>query len=263
MLVKGKKGIVLGVANKWSIAYSVAKLLHNEGAEIILTYGIPQLEKRVIDVSKELNNSKIMFYDAGNNSSSSELVSEVQKFYPSIDFIVHAIAFSDKNELKGEYHNISRDNFSNSMNISCYSLIDLANAFQPLMKKNGGSIVTFSYYGGEKFVPNYNVMGTCKAALENMVKYMACSLGGYNIRINALSAGPLKTLSSSGISNFGNILDWVKQNSPMQRNVSAEEVAKVVLFLISDLSTGITGEVIHVDCGYNVIGVPFNHPCNT
>ena len=256
--LSNKKGIVLGIANKWSIAYHVAKMLHNCGAEIIISYGVPQLEGRVQDISKELDGIEVMFYDASDENSVNTLVDQVKDKWDDIDFIVHAIAFSDKKELRGDFFKTSRANFTNSMAISCYSLVELSNAFLPLMKHKNSSILTFSYYGAEKIIPNYNIMGTCKAALENTVKYLAYSLGKYSVRVNAISAGPLKTLSSAGISDFSNVYNWVQDNGPMKRSVMPEEVAKAAVFMVSDMASGITGEILHVDCGYNIMGMKYS-----
>jgi enoyl-[acyl-carrier protein] reductase I len=256
-LLQGKRGIIFGVANDKSIAYSIAKECFENGAEIILTYLNDVFKKRVEPISKSLNVKAIFQCDASKPEDIENLYEEVSKIWDKIDFIVHAVAFSDKNELNGRYINTSLNNFLNSMHVSCYSLTNIARVFEPLMinKTCSSSIITLTYYGAEKVMPNYNVMGVCKAALEASVKYLASDMGQYGIRVNAISAGPIRTLASSGISDFNYILEWNKNNSPMKRNVTQDEVGKSALFLLSDLSSGVTGENIHVDCGYHIVGM--------
>ena len=257
-LMAGKRGIILGVANEYSIAWAIFRCCFDEGAEIILTYPNEAIAKRIRSLISELNVPvKILHCNVSDVDEIKNLLCEVEAYgWNSIDFLVHAVAFSDKNELRGRYISTSQTNFLNSMNISCYSLTALAQIFEPLMiESSGASLLTLSYYGAEKVIPHYNVMGICKAALEASVKYLAMDMGIHNIRVNAISAGPLKTLSAMGISDFKYIGDWNKNNSPLRRNVTHGEVGKSALYLLSDLSSGTTGEILHVDCGYNVIGM--------
>lgn len=257
-LMQNKKGIILGVANEYSIAWYIALILKEQGADVILTYPNEQMQKRVDPLSAKLDPKMPTFScDVSKTEDVKKLYEDIQNFgWDKIDFIVHAVAFSDKNELRGRYIQTSQENFMNAMNISCYSLTAVAQVFEPMMVKNcGGSIITLTYYGGEKVVPHYNVMGLCKAALDMSVKYLAVDMGPKNIRVNAVSAGPLKTLSSAGIGDFKYIGDWNKNNAPLRRNVTHHEAAKAALYLLSDLSSGVTGEIHHVDCGYNVIGM--------
>jgi enoyl-[acyl-carrier protein] reductase I len=255
--VDGKKGIIIGIGNKDSIAYSIAKYLNANGAEMILTYLNDSFKKRVEPIAKELSNSLIFECDVSKPEDIQSLFYEVSKIWSKIDFIVHAVAFSDKKELTGRYINTSLDNFLNSMNISCYSLTNIAKIFEPLLENNdsSSSIITLTYYGSEKVMPHYNVMGVCKAALEASVRYLASDMGRKGVRVNAISAGPIKTLAASGIGDFNYILDWNKNNSPARKNVTQDEVAAVALFLISNLARAITGENIHVDHGYHVVGM--------
>lgn len=257
-LLNGKKGIIIGIGNKDSIAYSIAKECSENGAELILTYLNDSFKKRVEPISKELKNVYGIFEcDVSIPDHIDNLYEFVSKIWSNVDFIVHAVAFSDKNELTGRYINTSLKNFLNSMHISCYSLTNLAKVFEPIMinRNNSSSIITLTYYGSEKVMPHYNVMGVCKAALEASVKYLAVDMGQNGIRVNSISAGPIKTLAASGIGDFNYILNWNKNNSAMRRNVSQDEVGKAALFLLSDLSTAVTGENLHVDCGYHVIGM--------
>lgn len=256
-LMQNKKGLIIGVANDRSIAYSIAKLCKENGAEIILTYLNETFKKRVEPIANQLNASAIFECDVSQEGHIEQLFTDISKIWDNIDFIVHAVAFSDKKELTGRYIETSLPNFLNSMHVSCYSFTHLARVFEPILKKStqGSSILTLTYYGAEKVMPHYNVMGICKAALEASVKYLAMDMGPNNIRVNAISAGPIRTLASAGIGDFNYILDWNKYNSPMRRNVTTEEVAKSALYLLSDLGSGTTGENIHVDCGYHVVGM--------
>jgi enoyl-[acyl-carrier protein] reductase I len=257
-LMKGKKGLILGLANEQSIAWSIAELLNQHGAEMAFTYVNDTIKKRVVPLAAKLNDKFPTFQcDVSKEQEIENLYTELNSIgWDKLDFIVHAVAFSDKNELTGRYINTSKENFLNSMNISCYSLTAISRVFEPMMIKNGsGSIITLTYYGAEKVMPHYNVMGVCKAALEASVKYLAVDMGPKNIRVNGISAGPIRTLSSAGIGDFRYILDWNKNNAPMRRNVTQAEVAGSALYLLSDLGSGTTGEIIHVDCGYNVIGM--------
>ena len=243
----------MGVANNRSIAWGIAKACSNNGADIILTYQGEAIKKRVIPLAEELN-SKVLECDVTDEKTIDDMFKNIKNEWETIDFLVHAIAFSDKDELKGRYIETSKENFINTMNVSCYSLTSIAKKAEKLMSK-GGSILTLTYYGSEKVMPHYNVMGVAKSALETSVKYLAKDLGKENIRVNAISAGPIKTLAASGIGDFRYILKWNEYNSPLKRTVSIEEVGNAAVYLVSDLSSGVTGEVHHVDSGYNIIGM--------
>ena len=253
-LLKGKRGLIMGVANNRSIAWGIAKACSNNGAEIILSYQGEAIKKRIIPLAEELNSANVLECDVTNEESIQQTFKVIEDKWKTIDFLVHAIAFSDKDELKGRYIETSQENFSNTMNVSCYSLTSIAQKAEKLMAK-GGSIITLTYYGSEKVMPHYNVMGVAKSALETSVKYLAKDLGKENIRVNAISAGPIKTLAASGIGDFRYILKWNEYNSPLKRTVSIEEVGNAAVYLVSDLSSGVTGEVHHVDSGYNIIGM--------
>jgi enoyl-[acyl-carrier protein] reductase I len=255
-LLKGKKGIIFGIANERSIAYSIAKNCYENGAELVLTYLNDAFKKRVEPIAESFCCKNIFECDVSNECDITKLFNEVSKIWDKVDFVVHAVAFSDKNELTGRYIETSLNNFLNSMNISCFSLTGVARIFEPLLKKSSsGSILTLSYYGAEKVMPHYNVMGVCKAALEASVKYLAMDMGINGIRVNSISAGPIRTLASSGIGDFNYILQWNQFNSPLRRNVTQDEVGKAALFLLSDHGSGVTGENLHVDCGYHVVGM--------
>ncbi len=257
-LMVGKRGLILGLANEQSIAWAIAESLAEQGAELCCTYPNDTMKKRVVPLTAKLNERFPTFQcDVSKDGEIENLYNEmISAGWDKLDFIVHAVAFSDKNELTGRYITTSKDNFLNSMNISCYSLTAISRIFEPMMVKNGsGSIITLTYYGAEKVMPHYNVMGICKAALEASVKYLAVDMGPNNIRVNGISAGPIRTLSSAGIGDFRYILDWNKNNAPMRRNVTQSEVAGATLYLLSDMGSGTTGEILHVDCGYNVIGM--------
>jgi enoyl-[acyl-carrier protein] reductase I len=253
-LMKGKRGVILGVANNRSIAWGIAKACQAQGAEIALTYQGDALKKRVEPLAAELGALVLGHCDVTDAATIDAVFDELKAKWGKIDFVVHAIAFSDKNELEGRYVDTTAENFSKSMLISCYSLTAVAQRAEKLMT-DGGSIITLTYYGAEKWMPNYNVMGVAKAALEASVKYLAVDLGPQNIRVNAVSAGPIKTLAASGIGDFRYILKWNEYNAPLRRTVTIEEVGDVGLYLLSDLSRSVTGEVHHADSGYHVIGM--------
>ncbi len=253
-LMAGKKGLVMGVANNRSIAWGIAKAAAAQGAEIALTYQGEALKKRVGPLSAELGTQFIMPCDVTDPASMDAVFAELQSTWGKLDFLVHAIAFSDKSELDGRYVDTSEKNFSQTMLVSCYSLTALAARAEKLMP-TGGSILTLTYYGAEKVMPHYNVMGVAKAALEASVRYLAADLGKSGIRVNAISAGPIKTLAASGIADFRYILKWNEYNSPLRRTVTIEEVGGAGLYLLSDLARGVTGEVHHVDAGYHVQGM--------
>ncbi len=253
-LMAGKKGLVMGVANNRSIAWGIAKAAAAQGAEIALTYQGDALKKRVGPLSAELGTQFIMPCDVTDPASMDAVFAELKSTWGTLDFLVHAIAFSDKTELDGRYVDTSEKNFSQTMLVSCYSLTALAARAEKLMSR-GGSILTLTYYGAEKVMPHYNVMGVAKAALEASVRYLAADLGKNGIRVNAISAGPIKTLAASGIADFRYILKWNEYNSPLRRTVTIEEVGGAGLYLLSDLARGVTGEVHHVDAGYHVQGM--------
>lgn len=254
LLMTGKRGLIMGVANTHSIAWGIAQALSEHGAELAFTFQGETLKKRVEPLAASLGSLITIPCDVSAENGVEEAFQALQKHWDSLDFVVHAIGFSDKEELKGKYMNTSRKNFLNSMDISCYSFTEVARYAAPLMNK-GGSLLTLTYYGAEKVMPHYNVMGLVKAALEASVRYLAVDLGGDDIRVNAISAGPIKTLAASGIGDFRYILKWNQYNSPLRRNTSPEEVGKSALYLLSDLSSGVTGEVLHVDSGYHVVGM--------
>lgn len=254
MLMKGKKGLIMGLANNSSLAWGISKMLHEQGAELSFTYQGEALEKRVRPLAESLDSSFLIECDVGRDGSVEATFSEIEKKWGTIDFVVHAIGFSDKNELQGRYCDTSLPNFLNTMNISCFSFTKVCKEASRLMP-NGGSLITLTYYGAEKVMPNYNVMGVAKAALEASVQYLAVDLGPNNIRVNGLSAGPVKTLAASGIGDFRYILKWNQYNSPLRRNTTLEDVGGTALYLLSELSSGVTGEVIHVDSGYHVVGM--------
>jgi enoyl-[acyl-carrier protein] reductase I len=252
-LMAGKRGLVMGVANNHSLAWGIAEGLAATGAEIAFTYPQDIFEKRVRPLAASVNGD-VYLCDVREDSHIENLFQQIGKKWDVIDFVVHAIAFSDKDELKGEYVNTTRENFRNSLDVSCYSFTTIAHHARPLMKQ-GGSLLTLTYHGANKVMPHYNVMGVAKAALEASVRYLAMDLGGEGIRVNALSAGPIKTLASSGIGDFKYILNWNQYNSPLKRNITLEDVKGAGLYLLSDLSSGTTGEVLHVDSGYHVVGM--------
>ena len=253
-LMRGKRGIVLGVANNRSIAWGIAKACRDQGAEIGLTWQGDALKKRVEPLAAELNAILLGHCDVTEPATVDAVFAEVERQWGSLDFVVHAIAFSDKDELDGRYVDTTQDNFTKTMLISCYSLTAVAQRAEKLMP-DGGSILTLTYYGAEKWMPHYNVMGVAKSALEASVRYLAADLGEKNIRVNAISAGPIKTLAASGIGDFRYILKWNELNSPLRRTVTIDEVGDSAMYFLSDLARGVTGEVHHVDCGYHVVGM--------
>jgi enoyl-[acyl-carrier protein] reductase I len=253
-LMAGKKGLVMGVANHRSIAWGIAKACHEHGAKLAFTFQGEALEKRVRPLAQSIGSDMILPCDVTDKTSIDATFAEIEKQWGGLDFLVHAIAFSNKDELKGRYLDTTPENFQLTMNVSCYSFTAVAQRAVPLMKE-GGSLLTLTYYGAERVMPHYNVMGVAKAALEASVRYLAADLGDLNIRVNAISAGPIKTLAASGIGDFNYILKWNELNAPLKRNVSTEEVGNAGLYLLSDLSSGVTGEVMHVDAGYHVVGM--------
>ncbi len=253
-LMAGKRGLIMGVANNRSIAWGIAKACANQGAELAFTYQGDALKKRVGPLAEQVGSKHVLACDVTDPASMDEVFATLEKDWGKLDFLVHAIAFSDKNELDGRYVDTSEDNFSQTMLVSCYSFTALAKRAEKLMT-DGGSLITLTYYGAEKVMPHYNVMGVAKAALEASVRYLAADLGSNGIRVNAISAGPIKTLAASGISDFRYILKWNEYNSPLRRNVTIDEVGGAGLYLLSDLSNGVTGEVHHVDAGYHVQGM--------
>jgi enoyl-[acyl-carrier protein] reductase I len=253
-LMAGKRGLIMGVANDRSIAWGIAKAVHEQGAELAFTYQGEALQRRVEPLAAQTGSDIVLPCDVTDDASIDSVFSTIKERWGTFDFLVHAIAYADKDELKGKYVNTSRDNFLRSLDISCYSLTAVAQRANALLNE-GGSIVTLSYYGAERVMPHYNVMGVAKAALEASVRYLAADMGDRKVRVNAISAGPIKTLAASGIGDFRYILKWNELNSPLRKNVSIDEVGGAGLYLLSDLSAGVTGEVHHVDSGYNVIGM--------
>jgi len=253
-ILSGKKGLVTGVANNMSIAWGIAQSCSEQGAELCFTYQNEKLLKRVKPLAEELGSDFIMECDATNSESLDSVFNAIDEKWGELDFVVHAMAYSDRNELKGRFVDSTKANFLNSMDISCFSLLEFAKRSEPLMK-NGGSIITLSYLGAERVVQNYNVMGVAKAALECSVKYLANDLGGQGIRVNSISAGPIKTLASSAIGDFKSMLDEYAKLTPLKKNVTIEEVGDLAAFMVSDLSRSITGENIHADSGFHSIAV--------
>jgi|TARA_R110002124_G_scaffold63852_2_gene174827 enoyl-[acyl-carrier protein] reductase I len=253
-LMSGKRGLVMGVANDRSIAWGIAEKLHQCGAELAFTYQGEALEKRVRPLAEKTGSKLVLPCDVTDEAGLDAVFDTLEKEWGKIDFLIHAIAYSDKNELTGMYVDTSRDNFMMTMDISVYSFTAVARRAAKLMS-DGGSMVTMTYYGAERVMPHYNVMGVAKAALEASVRYLANDLGPQNIRVNAISAGPIRTLAASGIGDFRYILKWNEYNSPLRRNVTIEDVGGAGLFLLSDLGAGVTGEVMHVDSGYHTVGM--------
>jgi enoyl-[acyl-carrier protein] reductase I len=253
-LMAGKKGLIMGVANERSIAWAISKACHDAGAKLAFTFQGEALEKRVRPLAKTVASEIVLPCDVTDAKSIDAVFAEVEKKWGDLDFLVHAIAFSDKAQLKGKFLDTTSDNFALTMNVSCYSFTAVAQRAVPLMK-NGGSLLTLTYYGAERVIPHYNVMGVAKAALEASVRYLAMDLGEQKIRVNAISAGPIKTLAFSGIGDARYILRWNELNSPLKRNIEPKEVGNAALYLLSDLGTGMTGEVMHVDAGYHVVGM--------
>ena len=253
-IMNGKRGIVMGVANDRSIAWGIAEAVAKQGAEIAFTYQGDALEKRVRPLAEKVGSNIIIPCDVSSDEAIEKTFKLLKEKWDTIDFIVHAIAYSDKEELKGEYVDTTRENFYKTMDISVYSFTAIAQRATKIMP-NGGSMITLTYYGAEKVMPHYNVMGVAKAALESSVRYLAADLGSDKIRVNSLSAGPIKTLAASGIGDFRYILKWNQYNSPLRRNVTLNDVGGCGVYLLSDLSAGVTGETHHVDCGYHVVGM--------
>jgi len=253
-IMAGKKGLVMGVANDRSIAWGIAKAAHEQGAELAFTFQGDALKKRVEPLAASVDSSIVLPCDVTDTDSMDAVFAEIENRWGKLDFLVHAIAYSDKEELKGQYIDTSEENFQQTMNISCYSFTALCQRARKLMS-DGGSMVTLTYFGAERVMPHYNVMGVAKAALEASVRYLAEDLGKENIRVNALSAGPMKTLAASGIGDFRYILKWNEYNSPLRRNVNLDDIGGAGLYLLSDLSSGVTGETHHVDCGYHLVGM--------
>jgi enoyl-[acyl-carrier protein] reductase I len=256
-LMRGKRGLIMGVANNRSIAWGIAKACREQGAELAFTYQGDALKKRVEPLAEELGGFVVGHCDVSEAASLDAVFSSVAAKWGALDFVVHAIAFSDKDELTGRYVDTTADNFARTMLISCYSFTAVAQRAEKLMEQ-GGSLLTLTYYGAEKWMPHYNVMGVAKAALEASVRYLAADLGSKRIRVNAISAGPIKTLASAGIGDFRYILKWNEYNTPLRRNVTIDEVGDAAMYFLSDLSRGVTGEIHHVDAGYHVVGM--KHP---
>ena len=252
-IMAGKRGLIMGIANERSIAWGIAAAAVTQGATLALTYQGDSIYKRIMPLAAKLN-AIVLPCDVSDPQSLTALFSHLEQEWGSLDFVVHAVAFSDKEELKGRFIDLSFENFMLSMNISCYSFTAVAKAAEKLMP-NGGSLLTLTYHGAQRVVPHYNVMGVAKAALEASVRYLAEDVGKKKIRVNALSAGPVKTLAASGIGDFRLILKWHEYNSPLRRNVTIEEIGNSAVYLLSDLSSAVTGEIHNVDCGYNVVGM--------
>src|SRR6188768_3310550 len=255
--MQGKKGLIMGLANDRSLAWGIARALGDQGAELAFSYQGEALEKRVRPLAQELDSDVLIDCDVSDMKALDKAFDDLKQRWETLDFVVHAIGFSDKNELRGKFVDTSVDNFLLTMNISVYSFIAVAQRARAMMKP-GGSLLTLSYYGAEKVIPHYNVMGVAKAGLETSVKYLAADLGPDGIRVNAISAGPIKTLAASGIGDFRYIMKWNEYNSPLRRNVTIEDVGGAGLYLCSDLAAGVTGEIHHVDAGYHIVGI--KHP---
>lgn len=253
-LMKGKRGLIMGVANQHSIAWGIAQALHDAGAELAFTYQGDVFKKRVVPLVEPLNPALVLDCDVTDPASLDATFKAIEDKWGGLDFVVHAVAFSDKDQLKGRYVDTTAENFALTMNISCFSFTAVAQRAEKLMT-DGGSMVTLTYYGAEKVMPHYNVMGVAKAALEASVRYLAEDLGKKQIRVNSISAGPIKTLAASGIGDFRYILKWNEYNSPLRRTITLEEVGNSALFLLSDLGKAVTGETLHVDAGYHIIGM--------
>lgn len=254
LLMAGKKGLIMGLANENSIAWGIAKVLHAHGAKMAFSYQGDIFLKRITPLLETIGSTLMVQCDVQDDDSIQAMARELEKQFGKLDFIVHSVAFSDKNELKGRYANTTRENFRMTMDVSCYSFTAVCQRLLPIMN-SGGSCITLSYYGAEKVMPHYNVMGVAKAALEASVQYLAADLGPDNIRVNAISAGPMRTLAAAGISDFRYMLRWNEANSPLRRNTTQEDVGGSALYLLSDLACGVTGEVVHVDSGYHVVGM--------
>ncbi len=256
-LMSGKRGLVMGVANDHSIAWGIAKAAHEQGAELAFTYQGDAFLKRIRPLAEQLGVRELMQCDVGTPGSLEAVFERLGEVWGHLDFLVHAVAYSDKDELKGRYLDTTRGNFARTLEVSCYSFTAAARLAQPLMRE-GGSLVTLTYLGSERVTPNYNVMGIAKAALEASVRYLAADLGEQGVRVNAISAGPMRTLAGSAVANARFVYGWTRDHAPLKRPVTLQEVGGAGLYLLSDLSAGVTGEVMHVDSGYNVVGIP--HP---
>jgi len=254
-LLSGKKTLIFGVANKHSIAWAIAEAFKQQGADVGLSYGIPQLEKRVFPLAESIGATFVEKCDVTSDSEIDEVFSKAKDHFGTLDILVHSIGYAPSEELEGRFYSTSREGFRIAMDISVYSFVALAQRAQELMP-DGGSMMTMTYYGSEKVVPHYNVMGVAKAALEASTRYLAADLGPHNIRVNAISAGPIKTLAASGIAGFRKMLGYVNERAPLRRNIDQAEVAGTALWLCSDLGSGVTGEVVYVDAGYHILGMP-------
>ena len=253
-LMKGKRGLIMGVANDRSLAWGIAKVAHDHGAELAFTYQGEPLKRRIFPLAEGVGSKLVLPCDVSEQGSLDAVFADIGRVWGSLDFVVHAIGFSNKDELRGRYVDTTYDNFAMTMNISCYSFTAVAQRAEKLMT-NGGSMLTLTYFGAEKVMPHYNVMGVAKAALEASVRYLAEDLGKKQIRVNAISAGPIKTLAASGIGDFRFILKWNELNTPLRRNVTIEDVGNAGLYFLSDLSSAVTGEVLHVDAGFHTVGL--------
>lgn len=254
-ILEGKKGLVFGIANHRSIAWGIAQALHEHGAELGFSYGLPKLERRVRPLAESLGVDFVEKCDVTRDDEIEAVFEKATDAFREIDILVHAVAYAQQEDLAGRYVDTSRAGFKMALDVSAYSLVALTRAALPLMS-NGGSVLTMTFYGAEKVVPHYNVMGVAKAALEASVRYLAADLGPDNVRVNAISAGPIKTLSAAGVSGFRKMLHYVEDRAPLRRNVDQEEVGQTALWLCSDLSSGVTGEVVYVDAGYHILGMP-------
>ena len=256
-IMAGKRGLIMGVANERSIAWGIAKVLSESGAKLAFTYQGEAFEKRIKPLAQSVGSNIVLQCDVEDSNGLQMAFDQLSKTWGTLDFIVHSIAYSDKDELNGRYVDTTANNFTQTMNISCFSFTAAAKAAYPLMKQEGGSMITLSYYGAERVLPNYNVMGVAKAALEASVRYLAADLGPDAIRVNAVSAGPMRTLAGSAIGNARKIYNISKANAPLRQAVTLEQLGETALYLLSDMGSGVTGEVHHVDAGYNVVGMPY------
>ena len=254
-MLKNKKGVIFGIANDHSIAWGIAKKLSERGVELGITYQNETLLKRVKPLADKVNSSLLIECDFSKSESIKSCFEEIKTKFQNIDFVIHAAAFSDKNELNGKYINTSKDNFIKTLNISCFSFTAISKHASAIMN-NGGSLLTLSFYGSNKVMPNYNVMGVAKAALETSVKYLSVDLGSKNIRVNAISAGPMRTLAGAAIANARDVYNYTQKNSALKRNVKLDEIGNAALYFVSDLSKAVTGEIHYVDCGFNILGMP-------
>jgi enoyl-[acyl-carrier protein] reductase I len=253
-LLAGKKALIFGLANKRSIAWGIAQAFHEQGAELGFSYAIPQLERRVRPLAEQLGVEFVERCDVSEDDEIDALFRKAAEHFGAIDILIHAIAFAEREDLEGRFYDTSREGFAMAMDVSAYSLVALTRAAMPLMS-DGGSVLCLTYYGAEKVIPHYNVMGVAKAALETSTRYLAAELGPQGIRVNAISAGPIKTLSAAGIAGFRKMLRYVEERAPLRRNIDQSEVGKTALWLCSDWASGVTGEIVHVDAGYNILGM--------